>query len=183
MRHLIALFAATLLVACSQGEVEVASPNPEGVEPVPTQADPIGTESGGAAKAPSEIAWNHFGSEFTLTDSVKAADFIPHAASYADKEILVEGTVVDVCQKAGCWMVISDGTNTVRVTMKDHGFSVAKDGTGSWARIQGVVKQAAPDAATTEHLLSESKRPELAPETKGQDVSIEATGVAFQIKS
>ena len=183
MRHLFALFAATLLVACSQGEVELAAPNPEGVEPVPAVTDPLGTESGGAAKEVTEIAWNHFGAEFTLSDSIKVVDFLPQAASYADKEVLVEGTVVDVCLKAGCWMVVSDGTNTVRVTMKEHGFAVAKDGAGSWARIQGVVKQAAPDAATTEHLLSESERPELAPETKGQDISIEATAVAFQLKS
>lgn len=181
MRHLLALFTATLLAACSQAELGAS--NPEGVEPVPSATDAIGTESGGLAKTSTEIGWNHFGADFTRTDAVKVVDFLPHAASYADKEVLVEGTVVDVCQKAGCWMVISDGSNTVRVTMKEHGFSVAKDGNGSWARIQGLVKQAEPDKATTEHLLSESQRPELAPETRGQTISIEATAVAFQIKS
>jgi hypothetical protein len=175
-----ALALSSLLAACSGGTIEQASPNPPGVEPVPAAADPVGTESGGAARQVSEITWTHFGTEPTLTSSVKVKDFLDDPSPYLGKEVLVEGTVVDVCQKAGCWMVMTDGGRQLRVTMKDHGFSVAKDGAGSWARVQGLVQEIPLDPETTAHFEGESARPDMLPEKQGQTFQIHASGVSFQ---
>ncbi len=41
--------------------------------------------------------------------------------------IKVRGEVVGVCKKKGCWMVITDGVDSVRVIFKDYGFFVPKD--------------------------------------------------------
>lgn len=179
----LALAISLLLTACSGDTIEQAGPNPDGVEPVPTAADPMGTESGGAAKQVSEISWTHFGTEPTLTDSIKLVEFLKAPAAHVGKEVLVEGTVVDVCQKAGCWMVMSDGENQLRVTMKDHGFSVNKDGAGSWARVQGLVQEIPLDPETTAHFEGESERPDLLPEKQGQTFQIHASGVSMQDKT
>jgi hypothetical protein len=183
MKRIILLTAALGLAACSTpstATVEQAGPNPEGVEPVPSAADPIGMESGGAAKVPSEITWTHFGEQFTLTDSIKVVDLLAEPAPHVDKELLVEGTVLDVCQKAGCWMVIAAGDKNIRVTVKEHGFAVAKDGAGQWARIQGTLKALEVDQKTVEHFEGESAKPEVMPEKQGQTYQLIATGVAFQ---
>ncbi len=177
-----ALALSSFLAACSGGAIEQAAPNPAGVEPVPSLSDPVGTESGGAAKQVSEITWTHFGTEPTLTASVKVKDFLNAPAQYVGKEVLVEGTVVDVCQKAGCWMVMSDGGRQLRVTMKDHNFAVDKDGAGSWARVQGLVQEIPLDPETTAHFEGESARPDLLPEKQGQTFQIHASGVSLQDK-
>jgi hypothetical protein len=184
------VLAAAFLFACNdtppeaegvrQDPIAEAAPNPEGVEPVPAADAPVGTESGGAAVAESEISWAKYGSPITLTDSIKAKALLADPAPHAGQEILVEGTVADVCQKAGCWMVIADGDKTMRVLMKEHGFSVAKDGAGSWARVQGTLQAVEVPKEEVDHLVGESARPELAPETKGMSYRIIATGVEFQ---
>ena len=183
MRPLLSLLALSfslLLAACSGGTIEQASPNPAGVEPVPSAQDPIGTESGGAAKEVSAITWTHFGTEPTLTDSVKLRDFLDAPAGHVGKQILVEGNVVDVCQKAGCWMILSDGANQIRVVMKDHSFSVNKQGTGAWARVQGHLEAIDLDPETVSHLEGESQRPDLMPEKTGVEYQMVATAVSME---
>ena len=44
---------------------------------------------------------------------IAAADLLANPASYVD-DIRVEGRVADVCQKMGCWMVVSEGDQSIR---------------------------------------------------------------------
>ena len=106
-------------------------------------------------------------------------DLLADPSKHSEGTILVEGTVVDVCQKAGCWMVLSDGAQQIRIIMKDHAFEVAKDGTGAWAKVEGLLEAAEVKAETVEHLASESKRPDVMPEKTGQTWQLQATAVAF----
>lgn len=45
------------------------------------------------------------------------------ARSYG-RTVTVKGTVAKVCQEEGCWMVITDGTKSVRMTFKNESFTV-----------------------------------------------------------
>lgn len=117
-----------------------------------------------APPAAAQAAWDTHGAAVTRTDVVTAAALLDTPNAYADAEVLVEGTVADVCQKAGCWMVLADGQRTMRVMMKDHAFSVPKDCSGDTVRVQGVVRSRAVDPSTVEHLAGESKHPEVMPE-------------------
>ncbi len=132
-----------------------------------------------------DAAWSHFGTPFTLTDVVSADTLLDDPSAYADKEILVEGRVADVCQKAGCWMVVEDEGRTMRVLMKDHGFAVDKEGADSTCRVQGTVVATEIDADTVAHLAGESEKPEAMPENSGEKVQyqIQASGVALQKKA
>ncbi|MDG1478913.1 MAG: DUF4920 domain-containing protein [Myxococcota bacterium] len=138
-----------------------------------------------APAAPAEAKageWTHYGSEFTLSDALTAAELLGEPAKYVDQNVLVEGRVTDVCQKAGCWMVITDDTTTMRVLMKDHGFAVDKGGTGATCRIEGTLVAKEIDPEFVAHLESESQNTADMPEKQatGNTVyELNATGVAM----
>ncbi len=41
--------------------------------------------------------------------------------------VKVKGKVSSVCQKKGCWMIITDGDKEIKVVFKDYSFFVPKD--------------------------------------------------------
>jgi hypothetical protein len=77
-------------------------------------------------------------------------------------------------------MVVAHEDKSVRVLMKDHSFSVAKDGTGRTAQVEGLVEATEPDEGFVKHLEEESQHPEAMPEKQaGQLYQIQATAVKF----
>ena len=166
-------FAVSLVLSLAACQTPVA-------EPVAT---PITEPVVAAPAAPAATGWSHFGSEFTTQDTLTAATFLADPSPYVGKTVRVEGKVTDVCQKAGCWMVIADGTRTLRVRMKDHGFSVDKAGAGATASIEGQVVATPVDPKTVEHYASESAAGAAMPENSSKDgmvYEIEATSVAMK---
>jgi hypothetical protein len=104
----------------------------------------------------------HFGEAFPLETSSPLHSV---AAVMADTglhgtPITIAGTVTDVCQKKGCWMVVSDGTSQMRITFKDYGFFVPIDSQNRQVAIRGVV---------TVEELSEDLAKHYAEESKGED--------------
>ena len=150
-----------------------------------------------AAEAPSatpaadavlaDSSRRHFGAPFALTEAVTVSEILSRPADFVDQPVQVKGRVADVCQKAGCWMVITEGEQTVRVSMKDHSFSVAKDGAGSTCQVEGTLVAKTVDPEFVAHLEGESEKPELMPEkdaAAGETVyELEATGVALEPSS
>lgn len=61
------------------------------------------------------------------TQSVTIETLMANPAAYLDKVVKVEGTVQEVCPKAGCWMDISSGTSKVRIKVKDGEIVFDKD--------------------------------------------------------
>ncbi len=56
--------------------------------------------------------------------------------------IKVQGKVVEVCQKKGCWMNLALGEEEmIQVTFKDYSYFVPKDASGKIAILEGVVKK------------------------------------------
>lgn len=96
-----------------------------------------------------------------------------------NKEILVSGKAVDVCQKKGCWLVVSDGTSQMRVTFKDYGFFVPTDISGE-VTLQGVVLAEELSEETAKHYAEESKGEDPdAIEGPQKVITMVATGVVF----
>ena len=132
----------------------------------------------------ADEGWTHFGNPFTLTDSpISAVDFLQDPSKYDGSTIVVEGRVADVCQKAGCWLVLAEGDKSIRVRTKAHKFLVAKDGTGKTAKIEGLVKSHKVDPKKVAHYESESVNKEIIPEKQaGTEIVYElvASGIAFK---
>jgi hypothetical protein len=115
---------------------------------------------------PTAAGWETFGEAFDLSgEAIAAKALLDDPASKVGQTLTVEGRVADVCQQAGCWMVVSDEAGrSMRVRMKGHAFAVAKDGTGATARVHGeiVAKAVRPDEVA--HFASEAAKPDAMPE-------------------
>ena len=95
----------------------------------------------------------------------------------------IVGELTQVCQKMGCWMVIAEGDQSMRVLMKDHAFSVDKQGAGSTCLVDGVVEAKPIDPKTVAHFESESADGALIPEKQAKsDVVYQLVAAGVRLK-
>lgn len=99
----------------------------------------------------------HYGEPFGEASTVVLADALAKPEDYKDKAVRMEGTITDVCQAQGCWLVLTDGTLTMRVHMKGHAFAVPKDISGRKVVVEGMVEVKIVPEAMARHLAEESK--------------------------
>ena len=59
-----------------------------------------------------------FGKELTLESSTKISTILADPDAYVGKKVRVEGTVVDVCAKMGCWMDLVGADPSHRIKAK-----------------------------------------------------------------
>jgi len=124
----------------------------------------------------------HFGAAFTLTESATVGSVLSDPDGHKGKKVRVAGEVTQVCQKAGCWMVLRDaGGETMRITTKDHGYGVNKQAAGRTAHVEGEVSVKAVDPERVAHFKSETDSKE-APED-GKSVTVEIDAAAVLIES
>ncbi|MCB9681985.1 MAG: DUF4920 domain-containing protein [Alphaproteobacteria bacterium] len=175
------LVVPVLLAACGTPSADPVAP-----EAATAQASHEGheghAEPAAQAAAPDADGWASYGDAITATDTLAAKALLDAPATYADQAVFVEGEVADVCQKAGCWMVVTDGDRTMRVTMKDHAFGLPKDCTGATARIQGTIVGKPIDPETVAHYAGEAARPEVLPEAGKEGMTYELVASAVQLK-
>jgi polygalacturonase len=106
------------------------------------------------------------------------ADLITKPDEFTDKVIKISGDITDVCQAAGCWIVITDGTNTIRVSTR-HKFFLPKDATGKTIS-EGTFKVVEETEEHAKEMNKESRNPTM----KTEDIKgpqkvfvIQATGI------
>lgn len=75
------------------------------------------------------------------------ADIASAPASYADKKLVMEGTITAVCQHMGCWMELKDARGEAHVKMAGHAFFVPKTASGKKARVLGKLANVPPAGA------------------------------------
>ena len=176
MRSLLPVLALFVgLAACNEDEApaapaadEAAAAEAAGDEAAAAPA----TEGEAAAEAKADdgpprgikTEWTDFGQPWTVEAAVPVAQVLADPAAYVDKTVRVSGDVTDVCQKAGCWMVIAEGDQSIRVTMKDHGFGVYADGAGGDCEVEGTLVGKPLDPNQVAHFESESANPDAMPE-------------------
>jgi hypothetical protein len=124
-------------------------------------------------------ASNHFGTAFTKAKLVSLADLTAKADQYNGKIVKVKGTIKDVCQREGCWLVLTDGTREMRVSMKDHKFTVPKDSGNKTVIAEGVIEKKTISEEMARHYAEESAGKVDPNSIKGPQVvlSMTATGV------
>jgi hypothetical protein len=92
--------------------------------------------------------------------SVRYALVGAEPATWVDQTVLVEATVVAVCQNAGCWMQVEDGGHTALVhwyTECGGKYAFPKNLAGKRVLIQGALHRKATDADEAEHLAQEAR--------------------------
>ncbi|MHC4080965.1 MAG: DUF4920 domain-containing protein [Planctomycetota bacterium] len=70
--------------------------------------------------------WVHFGADGKDKGPTVALGMI----SGDESNVIVEGTIVEVCQKKGCWMRVTDGEQELFVRFQDYGFFVPMNASG-----------------------------------------------------
>ena len=115
-----------------------------------------------------------------LADSVPAVvsldDVVANPEALIGKSGAFSGRITEVCQKMGCWIVLStsDG-DFVRVTMLDHAFGVPKDAASSEAVVYGTLAEKTLSDDEIEHLKSDG-----ASVPAPRELRIEATSVLIR---
>jgi hypothetical protein len=81
------------------------------------------------------------GAEITLTEKTNISDILADPETYLDQTVLVEGEVLDVCPKMGCWMELKsdDDAGMIKVKVKDGDIVFPVDAIGGNAVVEGKV--------------------------------------------
>ena len=88
-----------LPVACSGGDAEPAEGEGDGGETAAVEDTGVATEDGGKA----------YGASLVVSDVTPIADILADPETYVGQDLKVQGTVVKVCAKRGCWIEIGAG--------------------------------------------------------------------------
>ena len=73
-------------------------------------------------------------------------------ATHSDKPAAFSGRITEVCQKKGCWVVLTgENGKLARVTMHDHAFGVPADSSGP-AIVYGTLSEKKLSESEIEHL-------------------------------
>jgi hypothetical protein len=82
-----------------------------------------------------------FGKEITLTEKTKISSILEDPEEFLDKIVLVEGEVLDVCSKAGCWMELQSDLEggKIKIKVKDGEIVFPVEAKGKKAFVEGMV--------------------------------------------
>ncbi len=97
--------------------------------------------------------WPH-----TFAQSVGIETALKQPNAFTKGNHIIAGNITRVCQKKGCWMILTKGESFARVDFNDHAFLIPKDSSGS-AEVYGRL---------VEKELSEEQRAHYAAEGSGQ---------------
>jgi hypothetical protein len=70
--------------------------------------------------------WSHYGFDAGNGPRTVALG----AIGGGEEQVVVEGTIIDVCPKKGCWMRVQDGDDELFVRFKDYAFFVPMNAAG-----------------------------------------------------
>ncbi|WP_316826696.1 DUF4920 domain-containing protein [Pedobacter miscanthi] len=98
-------------------------------------------------------------------EEVKPGDVKPAAkmeTAMGDKKTVdmkIEGKVVDVCKKKGCWMTLEmPNGDPMRVTFKDYAFFMPKDIVGKTVVLDGLAKKQTISVETLRHYAEDARK-------------------------
>jgi hypothetical protein len=84
---------------------------------------------------------NKFGKEISLEEKTKISDILSNPEDFLDETVLVEGEVLGVCPKAGCWMELASDEEgeKIKVKVKDGEIVFPVEAKGNNALVEGKV--------------------------------------------
>lgn len=97
-----------------------------------------------------------FGAGLTLSEATPLAEVVRAPEDFEQRRILLHGKISDVCQRKGCWVVLRDGGEHVRVRFHDYSFFLPTDAAGAEAFVEGLVKVEELSEKAARHYASES---------------------------
>ncbi|MEW6210029.1 MAG: DUF4920 domain-containing protein [Acidobacteriota bacterium] len=123
----------------------------------------------------------HFGAAFTDAKTVSLKEILSDVGTFSGKTIKVEGEITEVCQAKGCWLVVTDGKQEMRVKFKDYGFFVPKDASGRKVILEGIVEKKTISEDHAKHIAEESGGKQDPVKIKGPQEIIQMTAAGVEI--
>lgn len=126
-----------VVAACDAGP-KTGSAAPSKTAPVTGPASPTTTLAAGVV---ATATGDKFGAGVTLNDSMPIETLLADPKAHVGKTVRVEGMIVDVCPKRGCWMDLAGPApgQKVRFKVTDGEMVFPVDAKGKYAVVEGVV--------------------------------------------
>ena len=132
-----------------------------------------------AAPAVAGETGKTYGKGVSSNEIIKVSDLVADADKYIGQTVRVEGVVIDVCAKRGCWMDLKSDGGKVRIKVDDGVMVFPMDAKGKTAVAEGVFTKI---EMTPDEALAHAKHQA---EEKGQTVETaqvkDAPTVVYQI--
>lgn len=96
--------------------------------------------------------------------------------------LAVKAPAAEVCQNKGCWMVLTEGARSIRVTFRDYAFFVPKDIAGKTVVVEGVLSRKLLSADEAKHYAEESGAGATTPPGPREEWSLVATSVVVPVR-
>lgn len=82
-----------------------------------------------------------YGKDLTLKNPTSVSEILANPEKYHGTSVLVEGTIVDVCEKKGCWIKIAgeNEADVIQIKVEDDVIVFPKEARGKWVRAEGKV--------------------------------------------
>lgn len=165
---LLTAFALVCVAACDKGPSNTAS---AAESKTPAKDDSKADTAKGAADTATgtaktaKLEGKTYGDGVKLAESVAISEIVDDPRSFDGKTVRVEGMVIDVCPKRGCWFEMAGDApgKKMRFKVKDGVMVFPMDAKGKYAVAEGVV-------AVQELSLEETKKyAAYQAEEKGED--------------
>jgi hypothetical protein len=87
-----------------------------------------------------------YGKDLTLTKTTKVSEILENPEQYDGKRVLIEGTVINVCKKAGCWIEVAGDKDyeSIIVKVNDGEIVFPVEAKGKTAVVEGEVFSVVP---------------------------------------
>jgi len=116
-----------------------------------------GAADRGADGDPPLAAGSDFGAGLSLKRISPLGPVLREPERFEARPLLLQGRISDVCQKKGCWTVLSQGPDSIRVRFEDYGFFLPTDCSGKQAYVEGRVVVETLSEKQARHYASESR--------------------------
>ncbi len=106
-----------------------------------------------------------YGSGVSIEATTAISEVLANPGKYKGQAIVVEGTVVEVCAKRGCWVELASDQKyqTIQIKVTDGVIVFPMSARGKHARVQGMVEELKLSAeqalATARHRAEEQGKP------------------------
>lgn len=122
-----------------------------------------------------------YGEKITLKEKTAVSSLFSNPDKYVGKTVLVEGLIVDVCEKRGCWIEISSDKEFQKIRFKvDDGVIIfPMEEKGKKVLAQGVFEK---QVFTKEQLIEQAKHQAEEQGTKFNPASITEGKTTYRLK-
>ena len=96
-----------------------------------------------ACSEPEPPPFTQYGEALTLTETTSVSAILAEPEAYVGQHLRVEGTVVGVCERMGCWIAVGGESEEeqLRVKVEDGVIVFPQTAMGCNARVEGVMEK------------------------------------------